>query len=109
MPQFSIQSHSRYSAEETYNKIKDYISSEQENFKNFDPTILIEFNDSNHSISLRGKKFKAQFDVQNSSNEPSSGEVSSNITVNIDIHFILSPLKGKITSLLQTQLKEYLS
>lgn len=102
MPKFVIESSSKFNKEQTYEKVKTYLDKEQEKIKKFDPSVALELDDENKKGQLKGRSLKAQFDIEESGDQ-------CHVSVHVDIPFILTPMKGKITSILEHQLKKYLT
>lgn len=102
MPKFSTKTPSQYPVEETYEKIKDYIHQQQGQFKSFDPNLELEFDDQNYCGNLHSKKLKVEFTIEELETS------QCDVVVHIDLPLLLTPLKGKIVSMLENQLKERL-
>ena len=102
MPKFSTRTPSQHPVETTYEKIKDYIHEQQEQFKSFDPNLELEFDDQNYCGNFHSKKLRVEFTIEKIE------ESLCDVVVNIDLPLLLAPLKGKITSMLESQLRKRL-
>jgi hypothetical protein len=100
MPKFSIDHLSSHNAEIAYQKLKDFLSNEDE-IQRFDPKIQVQFNDGEMCCILRGSQFKAEMAVATSG-------TGSKVQVTVDLPLMLTPFKGKVTETLQRKLAKYL-
>lgn len=100
MPKFSIEYPTSHGVTDTYTKLKDLLE-KTDAIKKYDPKAECKFNDSNQSCDLKGSQFKGDLKVV------AAGQ-GSQVTVNIDLPFILTPLKGTIQDSLTKMLKKHL-
>lgn len=99
MPKISIDYPTSHGVTDTYSKLKDFFEKTDE-IKKYDPKVECKFNDSAYSCDLKGSQFKGDFKVK----EAGAG---SQITINIDLPFLLTPLKGTIQDSLKKMLKKH--
>ncbi|MBL7544955.1 MAG: polyhydroxyalkanoic acid system family protein [Bdellovibrionaceae bacterium] len=99
MPKLTIDYPTSHGVTDTYTKLKDFFEKTDE-IKKYDPKVQCLFNDSNRTCDLKGSQFKGDFKVA----EAAQG---SQVTINIDLPFLLSPLKGKIEETLLKMLKKH--
>ncbi|WII73137.1 polyhydroxyalkanoic acid system family protein [Bdellovibrio sp. 22V] len=101
MPKFTIDHQSTQNVEEAYQKIKEFLSNDQD-IRRFDPKIQCSFNESAKSAALKGSQFKADMAVV------SSG-TGCKVSVTVDLPLMLTPFKGKVQETLQRKLAKYLA
>lgn len=100
MPKFTIDHHSTHKAEDAYNKIKEFLSND-EDLRRFDSKLECFFNDMSMIANLKGSQFKADMVVV-------TVATGSKISVTVDLPLMLSPFKGKVQETLQKKLAKYL-
>jgi hypothetical protein len=100
MPKLSIEYPTSHGAADTYSKLKEFFE-KSEGIKKYDPKVVCTFNDASHSCDLKGSQFKGDFKVTES-------KPGSLININIDLPFLLTPLKGTIQDSLMRMLKKHL-
>lgn len=100
MPKFTIDHSTSLATPEAFVKIKEFLGHE-EGIRRFDPKVQCQFNDSNHSCSIKGSQFNAELKIL----AENSG---SKVSVTIDLPLMLTPFKGKVQETLSKQLKKYL-
>lgn len=101
MPKFKVETTSSLSAKEAFGKIKNFLET-TEDLKKIDPQIVCSFEDSKMKGSAKGKQFKADISVHE--NSP-----NCLVSVEVEIPFLLSPLKGKIQESLERKIKKALA
>ncbi len=101
MPKFKIEHPSTKDADETYKAIKGFLSKENEIVK-LDAKAQCTFNDSKKSASISGSQFKAEMNV-------AAEGPASQISITVDLPFLLMPFKGKIQESLVKMLKKHLA
>ena len=101
MPKFKIEHPSTKDADETYKTIKSFLSKENEIVK-LDAKAQCTFNDSKKSASILGTQFKAEMNV-------APEGPTSQISITVDLPFLLMPFKGKIQESLVKMLKKHLA
>lgn len=100
MPKFTIDHLSAHNQEEAYNKIKEFLSNDQD-IRRFDPKLQCSFDDSKKSATMKGAQFKADMAVHSSEN-------GCKVSVTVDLPLMLTPFKGKVQDTLQRKLTKYL-
>jgi hypothetical protein len=101
MPKVNIDVPSKYSAQETFEKIKKFFESPGE-LKKFDSDIACTFNDAQMSGTAKGSKFSADMKVSQTGD-------AAGVSVVLDLPFLLTPLKGQIKSTVEKKLGALLS
>lgn len=99
MPKISIEYPTSHGVTDTYAKLKNFFQTDE--IKKYDPKVECTFNDPSLSCDLKGSQFKGDFKVA----DTGSG---SNVKINIDLPFLLTPLKGVIQESLMKMLKKHL-
>lgn len=100
MPKVNIDYKSPLKAEETFQKVKDFLSTD-ESIKKIDSGIQADFNDSSLSGDLKGSKFKAQMNVKE------AGE-GSDVSIVVDLPMLLGAFKGQVKSTIEKKLSKVL-
>lgn len=101
MPKFTIDHQSTKNTQEAYAKIKEFLANDQD-IRKFDPKLQCDFNDSAMSCKMNGAQFKADVNIAAVGN-------GSKVSVTVDLPFMLTPFKGKVTETLQKKLAKYLA
>lgn len=101
MPKLNIDINSKYSAKETFDKIKG-VFSDSSDIKKFDPQINTTFDESAMTAAAKGSKFSADLKVSN------QGE-QSQVNIVVDLPFLLGAFKGQIKSTIEKKLGSLLS
>lgn len=101
MPKVNIDVPSKYSASETFTKIKSLFDESSE-IRKFDPQMACTFNDAQMSGVAKGSKFDAELKV-------SDAGPSSAVSIVLDLPFLLTPFKGQIKSTVEKKLNALLS
>lgn len=101
MPKISIEYPTSHGVTDTYSKLKDFFVKSDE-IKKYDPKVECTFNDTARSCDLNGSKFKGDFKV-------TEAPTGSQVKINIDLPFLLTPLKGVIQESLLKMLKRHLA
>lgn len=99
MPKFSVEYPTSHGVTDTYTKLKNFFQTDE--IKKFDSKVECKFNDPSYSCDLKGSQFKGDFKVT----EAGTG---SHVKINIDLAFLLTPLKGTIQETLTKMLKKHL-
>ncbi|MEK6774356.1 MAG: polyhydroxyalkanoic acid system family protein [Bdellovibrionota bacterium] len=100
MPKFTIDHKTSHAAPEAYKKMKEVLGSGEMN--KFDSKIQCEFNDSQHLCQVKGSQFKADLQVK-------ALEQGSQVSITVDLPFLLTPFKGKVQEGLVKMLNKHLS
>ncbi len=101
MPKFKVETPSSHDPKETFKKIKNFLEN-ADDLKKIDSNIVCQFEDSTLKGSAKGKQFKAEISVQETSPH-------CTVMVEVEIPFLLSPLKGKIQESLERKIKKALA
>lgn len=100
MPKVNIDYKSPLNAQETFAKVKDFLSND-ESIRKIDSDIKADFNDSNLSGDLKGSKFKAQMNVKESGDH-------SDVSIVVDLPMLLGAFKGQVKSTIEKKLNKVL-
>lgn len=92
---------SNYSAPETFEKLKTVFEQDAD-LKKMDSSYTCQFNDNNCTGTAKGSKFSADMKVTDAGSQ-------SELNLNIEIPFMLSPFKGVIKDTLEKKLNKALS
>lgn len=101
MPKFKVETPSTLTPKETFSKIKTFLEN-ADDLKKIDANIVCTFEDSKLKGLAKGKQFKAEISVL-------PGDSDCMVSVEVEIPFLLTPLKGKIQESLQRKLKKALA
>jgi len=100
MPKFKVEAPSAHEPTETYKKIKHFLEN-ADDLKKIDSNIVCNFEDSKLKGQAKGKQFKAEISVQ-------KGNPQCIVCIEVEIPFLLTPLKGKIQESLERKIKKAL-
>ncbi len=100
MPKVNIDYKSPLQAQETFEKVKEFLSND-ESIKKIDSSIQTDFNDSNLSGDLKGSKFKAHMAVKESGDK-------SDVSIVVDLPMLLGAFKGQVKSTIEKKLQKVL-
>ena len=101
MPKVNVDINSKYSAKETFNKLKS-VFGENSEIKKFDSQMNCSFNDDNLSACAKGGKFSADIKVN------PQGEQCA-VSIIVDVPLLLGAFKGQIKSTIEKKLSAMLS
>ncbi|HEY8269539.1 MAG TPA: polyhydroxyalkanoic acid system family protein [Pseudobdellovibrionaceae bacterium] len=101
MPKFTIEHKSSQSAKEAFDKIKTFMT-EDEDLRRFDSKMQCQFNDDSMNGLVKGGQFKADISVLGQG-------TGSKIQIVVDLPMLLTPFKGKVQETLQKKLSKYLA
>lgn len=101
MPKFTVDHKTQQDASQAFETIKTLLSKENE-LKRFDANAQINFDDAGKSASIKGSQFKAEMKVN-------SAGPGSQVVVTVDLPFLLTPFKGKVTETIQKMLSKHLA
>jgi hypothetical protein len=101
MPKFTVEHDSEKNADETYKAIKQVLSSDN-TFQKFDANAKCTFDDGKKSAQISGSQFKAEMKV-------AGGAGRTQVSVTVDLPFLLMPFKGKIQESLKKMLDKHLA
>ncbi|MBY0384277.1 polyhydroxyalkanoic acid system family protein [bacterium] len=100
MPKVNVDVNSKYTAQETFSKIKS-IFGENSEIKKFDAQMVCNFNDSQLSATAKGGKFSADISVNPQGDQ-------SQVSIVVEVPFLLSAFKGQIKSTIEKKLSHML-
>lgn len=101
MPKLDVNVNSKYAAKETFEKVKSLFG-DSSTIKKFDPDLSAQFNDSAMTAVAKGSKFSADLKVS------PQGD-SSQISITVELPFLLGAFKGQIKSTIEQKLNSLLS
>ena len=101
MPKVNIDYQSPLDAQETFNRVKTFLSTD-ESIRKIDSSIVCDFNDSSKSGDLKGKKFKAQMSVDEQGDK-------STVSIIVDLPLMFTAFKGQVKSTIEKKLSKVLS
>ncbi len=102
MSKFNFQISVPLDPQNTFDKIKTFLSSEN-TFKKFDPKLACTFDEARKSCALNGSQFKAVLNITSEANK------KSQVHIEVDLPFALSLFKGKIKDEIEKAFKKVLS
>ena len=100
MPKVNIDYKSPLAAQETFEKVKDFLSND-ESIKKIDNGIQAHFDDGQLSGDLKGSKFKAQMNVREDGDK-------SDVSIVVDLPMLLGAFKGQVKSSIEKKLSKVL-
>ncbi len=100
MPKVNIDYNSPLEAQETYDKVKNFLAND-ESIRKIDSSITADFNDANKSGDLKGSKFKARMSVQEAGDQ-------SKVSIEVDLPMLLGAFKGQVKSTIESKLNKVL-
>lgn len=101
MPKFTVETKSKHSPQETYQKIKSLLESDKD-LRKMDSSYVCNFNDSAMSGTAKGSKFEAAMRI-------SPAGSGSNVAIDVSLPMMLGMLKGVVQSTLEKKLEHTLS
>ena len=101
MPKISFNFNSEKAASEIYTKVKGFLTSE-DGIKKFDPKVSFDFADTDLKGTAQGTGFKAVMNV-------ASKDKGCQVNLEIDLSFLLTPLKSKVEQFIEKKLGKILS
>lgn len=101
MPKVNIEYASPLAAAQTFEKVKNLLSTD-ESIRKIDSNIQCVFNDSKMSGDIKGSKFNAQMTVQE------AGE-KSNVSIVVDLPMLLGAFKGQVKATIEKKLTKILA
>lgn len=100
MPKINLDHTSPLSKTEAFEKLKTLFEQDPD-LKRMDSSYVCKFDQANCSGSAKGSKFSASMKIKDSGS-------ASQVSLDIEIPFLLSPFKGMIQETLQKKLKKAL-
>jgi len=101
MPKFKVESQSKYSVDDTFQRIRTLMENDKDLHK-MDAGYVCKFDEKNYSGSAKGSKFEANLKVTGQ-----APNVRAEIEVSLPI--LLTPVKGVVQSTLQKKLDSALA
>lgn len=100
MPKVNIDYKSPLEAEETFQKVKEFLATD-ESIRKIDNQIEADFNESAMTGDLKGSKFKAQLNVKKDGDK-------SDVSIVVDLPMLLGAFKGQVKSTIEKKLTKIL-
>ncbi len=100
VPKFSVQHQTQLPKTETYAKIKNFFGSASELAK-LAPGAKAQFQDNTSSCKITGTGFTADVEIKDT-------DGGSHVVVQVDLGFLLTPLKSKVEEVLKKKLAQHL-
>lgn len=101
MPKFKIESKSKHSAQDTYQKIKSLLENDKD-LRKMDSSYVCNFNDSALAGTAKGSKFEAAMKIAGAGD-------GANVEIEVSLPLMLTPLKGVVQSTLQKKIEHALA
>lgn len=101
MPKFNVEHTTAKSPDEAFTQVKGFFAGDND-IRRFDPKLQCTFDEKSHKCSVKGAQFSADINIQ-------EHQKGAKILVQIEIPFLLTPLKGKIEETLKKNLSKVLS
>ena len=101
MPKIKVESQSKHSAQDTFQKIKSLLENDKD-LRKMDSSYVCNFNESALSGSAKGGKFEANMKVQNAG-------AGSAVEIEVSLPLMMTPFKGVVQSTLQQKLERALA
>jgi hypothetical protein len=101
MPKFTVETASKKSAEETFKAIRELLENDRD-LRKMDSGYTCKFNEAAMSGNAKGGKFEADMKVV-------SKGTGSNVTIEVSLPLMLTPVKGMVQSTLQKKLESILA
>lgn len=98
MPKYKFEVPAPLDSATTFSKVKQLLQGEND-FRKFDPNVVLTFDEPSQSCDLKGKQFKANLMIK------PSGPNSSVVSVEVDLPLALSLFKGKIQEAIEKNIK----
>lgn len=101
MPKVKVETRSKHTPEQTFQKIKSLLENDRD-LRKMDSSYTCQFNDSSMTGTAKGGKFSADMRVT------SQGD-GSMVSIEVDLPLMLTPVKGIVQSTLQKKLDSALA
>jgi hypothetical protein len=105
MPKVKVESQSKHTPQDTFQKIKTLLESDRE-LRKMDSSYVCNFNEQAMTGSAKGSKFQA--DMRVTTNDASKG-AGCTVEIEVNLPLMLTPVKGIVQSTLQKKLESALS
>lgn len=100
MPKFNVEHKTKKSSAEAFTQLKAFFAGEND-IRRFDPKLTCTFDDGDKKLNVKGSQFSAQVNVVEQ-------DPGAKLVINVEIPFLLTPLKGKIEETLKKSLSRLL-
>lgn len=101
MPKFSISAKAAHNPEETFNRVRQYMEKDGD-LKKYDSKMACTFDPNKMTGKVKGGQFSADIKVTNEGS-------GSTVQLDVDLAFLLTPLKGQIQQTLERKLAKVLA
>ena len=101
MPKIKVETKSKLSAQETFQKIKSLLENDKD-LRKMDSSYVCKFDESALSGSAKGGKFEADMQVKNEG-------AGSSVEIEVNLPLMMTPFKGVVQSTLQQKLERVLA
>ncbi|MDX9731106.1 MAG: hypothetical protein RBT63_04990 [Bdellovibrionales bacterium] len=101
MPKFKVESNTGLNQTDAYTRIKSMLENDQD-LKKMDSSCTFSFNDAKQTGLAKGSKFTADLKV-------TAVGAGSNVTIEVDLPLMLTPVKGIVQSTLEKKLQKALA
>lgn len=101
MPKIKVESKSKHSAKDTFQKIKSLLENDKD-LRKMDSSYVCNFDEAALSGSAKGGKFQADMKVENEG-------AGSSVQIDVNLPLMMTPFKGVVQSTLQQKLEKALA
>lgn len=101
MPKVKVESNTGLNQTEAYTRIKSLLQNDAD-LQKMDSSCKFTFNDAGQTGSAKGSKFSAEMKV-------SGAGSGSNVSIEVDLPLMLTPIKGMVQSTLEKKLQKALA
>jgi hypothetical protein len=101
MPKFKIESQSKHSPQDTFQKIRGLLENDKD-LRKMDSSYTCQFNETAMSGKAKGSKFEADMKV-------TSQGAGSVVVLDVSLPMMLTPLKGVVQSTIEKKLQSLLA
>jgi hypothetical protein len=100
MPKFNVEYTTEKSATEAFAQVKTFFAGEND-IRRFDPKLACSFDEKLLKCTVKGSQFSALVDVI-------EHKAGAKLNIQVEIPFLLTPLKGKIEDSLKKSLSKFI-
>lgn len=101
MPKVKVESQTGLDSAEAYRRVKTLLETDAD-LKKMDSSCKFTFNDASQKGSAKGSKFSAEMSV-------AASGAGANVTIEVDLPLMLTPVKGMVQSTLERKLQKALA
>lgn len=101
MPKVKVESQTGLNQAEAYSRIKNLLQNDQD-LQKMDSSCKFTFDDASQTGKAKGSKFSAEMKV-------AGAGAGSNVTIEVDLPLMLTPVKGMVQSTLEKKLQKALA